>query len=143
MRAGTWMTAPCDRRRFCVAIALTLSTSSACSDFYMDSHPFRLSVRTMDLGQDGGWNISTVPRGLARDQGDSPPPSGESLRWRSKFGYLAFSAPLSGFPVNDAVGEAMNEKGLSCGALALVPSKIHWGRFRGRKTWTGRIQSWE
>jgi len=103
----------------------SLVLSLACSDFYMPiantSH--RLSVRTMDLGLDGGWYISTVPRGLARTQAHLPP-VGTAHAWTSRFGSLSFAAPQNGFPVDNAVGEAINEKGLSCGALALTPSKM-------------------
>lgn len=97
----------------------------ACSDFYMpiNNTSFRLSVRTMDLGDDGGWNVTSVPRGLQRVQMHKPP-VGKPLEWLSIYGYVGFAAPKGGFPVNNAIGESMNEKGLSCGALALVPSKM-------------------
>jgi len=96
-----------------------------CSDFYMPitNTSFRISVRTMDLGLDGGWNLTTVPRGLERAQQPAPP-TGSALAWKSKYGYVGFAAPKHGFPINGAVGEALNEAGLSCGALALTPSKM-------------------
>jgi penicillin V acylase-like amidase (Ntn superfamily) len=104
---------------------LSAAAGLGCSDFYMPTNgtQYRLSVRTMDLGLDGGWNITTHPRGVARTQSTTPP-SGKSLSWTTKYGYLGFSAPKYGFPVDGAVGESLNEKGLSCGALALTPSKM-------------------
>eukprot|EP00966_Prymnesium_polylepis_P311081 7187205-Prymnesium_polylepis.1 len=98
---------------------------SACSDFYMSTNgtSLRLSVRTMDLGIDGGWTLKSMARDAARSQ-DAPPPRGDALTWTSSYGHVCFTAPKSGFPVDDAVGEALNERGLSCGALALTPSKM-------------------
>jgi len=84
---------------------------------------YRLSVRTMDLGTDGGWVLSTFPRGQARTQ-VLRPPNGTAFSWTSKYGYLGFTAPAHGFPSNNSIGEAMNEAGLSCGALALSPSRM-------------------
>ena len=49
---------------------------------------------------------------------------GQALTWKSKYGSLVFTSAKYGFPVDGAVGEAINEKGLSCGALALVPSQM-------------------
>ena len=96
-----------------------------CSDFYMPiaNTSYRMSVRTMDLGADGGWNLTTVPKGLARAQRPVPP-VGSALSWTSKYGYLGFASAKFGFPIDNAIGEALNEKGLSCGALALTPSKM-------------------
>jgi len=96
-----------------------------CSDFYMPTTntSFRLSVRTMDLGIDGGWNLTSVPRGRVHSSAPQPP-VGTALSWTSKHGYVGFSSPKFGFPVDGAIGEAINEKGLSCGALALVPSRM-------------------
>jgi len=96
-----------------------------CSDFYMPTAntTYRLSVRTMDLGLDGGWVLSTVPVGQVRTQQKQAPPIGKSLQWTSTVGYVGFSSPRFGFPMDNAVGEALNERGLSCGALALTPSK--------------------
>jgi penicillin V acylase-like amidase (Ntn superfamily) len=104
---------------------VALLVSVGCSDFYMPTNntASRLSVRTMDLGLDGGWNLTTVPKGLSRTQ-KVESPVGSTLSWVSKFGYVGFSAPKYGFPMDDAVGEALNEAGLSCGALALTPSKM-------------------
>ena len=105
-------------------LVLLLRTACSCSDFYMPTNntEYRISVRTMDLGQDGGWNATATPRGLIRKQSKVPPPGAEPLVWTSKWGYVGFAAPKYGFPVNGAVGEAMNERGFSCGALALVPT---------------------
>lgn len=102
-----------------------VAASLACSDFYMPTNGtrFRLSVRTMDLGLDGGWNITSYPRGLKRRQSIAPP-VGKPLEWTTKYGYLGFSSHKYGFPVDGAVGESLNEKGLSCGALALTPSTM-------------------
>ena len=107
------------------AMLTVVHLTLACSDFYMPSNGtnYRISVRTMDLGMDGGWNLSAVPRGLSRTQ-QFAPPVGAPLTWTSTYGYLGFASPKYGFPINDAVGEAINEAGLSCGALALVPSKM-------------------
>jgi len=101
-----------------------LSTALACTDFYMpiNGTQHRISGRTMDLGLDGGWVLSTVPRGLQRTQAANVPASGEAVNWTVRYGNVAFTAPKGGFPGIDMVGEAMNEKGLSCGALALVPT---------------------
>lgn len=106
-------------------IALVTQLALGCSDFYMpiDNTSYRISVRTMDLGLDGGWNLTTVPRGFDRTQ-TFMPPVGKPLSWTSKYGYLGFSSPKFGFPIDNAIGEAINEKGLSCGALALTPSKM-------------------
>ena len=106
-------------------LALVVALPS-CSDFYMPTNgtALRLSVRTMDLGIDGGWNLSAVPKGLLRAQEDCPPARGKALTWTSAHGYVGFSAPSYGFPVSHAIGEALNERGLSCGALALTPSKM-------------------
>lgn len=105
-------------------LSLLSTTALGCTDFYMPiaNTSYRLSVRTMDLGTDGGWVMSTVPRGGARTQTPAPP-VGEALNWTVRYGSVVFTAPESGFPAENAVGEALNEKGLSCGALALVPSK--------------------
>ena len=102
-----------------------LAASLSCSDFYMPTNAtsFRLSVRTMDLGDNGGWNLTTGPKGTLRAQ-DVTPPVGTALSWKSKHGFIGFSAPTLGFPVAGAIGESMNQKGLSCGALALTPSKM-------------------
>ena len=103
---------------------LLTTTTLGCTDFYMPivNTSYRLSVRTMDLGTDGGWVMSTVPRGGTRTQTPAPP-VGEALNWTARYGSVVFTAPESGFPAENAVGEGINEKGLSCGALALVPSK--------------------
>lgn len=104
---------------------LTVLLALGCSDFYMPitNTTYRMSVRTMDLGEDGGWNLTTVPKGVLRTQHVAPP-VGKALAWTSLYGYVGFSAPKYGFPINGAVGEALNEAGLSCGALALTPSKM-------------------
>jgi penicillin V acylase-like amidase (Ntn superfamily) len=108
-----------------VALAVLAAAPLGCSDFYMpiNGTKFRLSVRTMDLGLDGGWNITSQPRGVQQTQSVAPP-VGKALAWSTVYGSLGFSAPKYGFPVDNAVGEAINEKGLSCGALALTPSKM-------------------
>ena len=109
-----------------MVLALThIAGVLACSDFYMPTNrtSSRLSVRTMDLGIDGGWNLTTIPRGQNRQQ-QTKPPVGSALSWTSQYGYVGFSAGKYGFPVDGAIGEALNEQGLSCGALALSPSKM-------------------
>jgi len=103
-------------------LSLTVVASAACTDFYMHGD-YRLSVRTMDLGSDGGWILSSFPRGAARTQALHPP-NGTAISWTSQHGSLGFTAPAHGFPANDSIGEAINEAGLSCGALALSPSKM-------------------
>ena len=36
---------------------------------------------------------------------------GTSLSWTSQYGYIGFSSPTYGFPVNDAIGEALGIHG--------------------------------
>eukprot|EP00900_Chrysochromulina_parva_P024099 jgi/Chrpa1/6322/Chrysochromulina_OHIO_Genome00014229-RA len=102
-----------------------LFASFGCSDFYMplDGTTLRLSVRTMDLGLDGGWNLSTAPANAVRTQVEMPS-QGTALQWTSRYGSVVFTAPEHGYPMDDAVGEALNARGLSCGALTLTSSKM-------------------
>ena len=46
-----------------VPLVLLLRTAAVagCSDWIMDDE-YGMSVRTMDLGMDGGWNLTAVPR---------------------------------------------------------------------------------
>ena len=95
-------------------VLLAGSSTLACSDFYMptsNGSNFRISVRTMDLGVDGGWNVTTVPKGLTRSQ-KQVPTTGSALEWTSLYGYVGFAAPKAGFPTDGAVGEALSEVGL-------------------------------
>ena len=115
-------------------LALTASALIACSDFYMPTAntTYRLSVRTMDLGLDGGWNLTTVPVGQKRTQKEHAPPVGKPLQWTSKFGYVAFSAPTNGFPMDHSVGELRTnlqlDRGLaSFGAIHNWPAL--WGNY--------------
>ena len=75
-------------------------------------------MRTMDLGLDGGWNLSTAPANAVRTQVEMPS-QGTALQWTSRYGSVVFTAPEHGYPMDDAVGEALNARGLSCGALTL------------------------
>jgi len=92
---------------------------TGCSDFVMPSTkevPNMISVRTWDLPGPLGFKIEVVPRG--RHSRSLAPPLAHAAEWTSKYGYLnvAIKVAEGGLSVTDA----LNEKGLSCGMLALI-----------------------
>ena len=124
------------------AAALLLSSfGDACSDAMMNfSNPqLRLSVRTMDLGSNTNWTITSWPAGgeyTSEHEDDR-----FSFRWTSKYNAIGVSGNWLGddkyeFPSFFGIillntrftpnlygeGDGINEKGLSCGLLTLVGS---------------------
>lgn len=99
-----------------------LSVSSACSDFYMNFTDHKLSARTLDLGLNANWTITSWPR--ARHASDV---LGNKLAfWGSPIGTLGLTANWFGdehygFP--SLFGDSLNEKGLSCSLLTLINSQ--------------------
>jgi choloylglycine hydrolase len=84
----------------------------ACTDVRLiagDGSPF--TVRTMEFALDLGSQLQIVPRGA---EVTSPAPTGDGLKWTSKYGYVAMNA--FGEPV---ATDGLNEKGLGFGALYL------------------------
>lgn len=70
-----------------------------------------MTVRTMEFAADLHSEAVIVPRGTAFT---SPAPSGDGLKWTSKYGFVAMNA--WNYP---AATDGLNEKGLGFGALYL------------------------
>lgn len=95
----------------CAGLMAT-SPTLACTDVRLiagDGSP--VTVRTMEFAMDLGSEVQIMPRGA---QLTSPAPSGDGLKWTSKYGYVAMNA--YGMPV---ATDGLNEKGLGFGALYL------------------------
>lgn len=104
-----------------VALVCVLACCEACSDIYMNFTEHRLSTRSMDLGTQVNWTITTWPKKLrsgAPLKGD-PPLAG----WPIKYGSVGisgnwFTDEHYGFP--SFFADSLNERGLSCSLLMLV-----------------------
>jgi choloylglycine hydrolase len=84
----------------------------ACTDVRLvagDGSP--MTVRTMEFAVDLGSEVQIVPRGV---HFTSPAPSGDGLKWTSKYGFVAMNAWNQ-----PAATDGLNEKGLGFGALYL------------------------
>jgi len=118
---------------FFAASMMLVTVSEACSNFYMDytNASFRLSARTMDLGDMLDWEVNAMPRGQKSDV--------LGTSWVSKYGYVAFTPrsvevlnrnvkidgiDLGIFTARDIVSEGMNEAGLTCSFLTLTNSSF-------------------
>eukprot|EP00756_Hemistasia_phaeocysticola_P061272 Hpha_TRINITY_DN4756_c0_g1::TRINITY_DN4756_c0_g1_i1::g.130482::m.130482/K01442/E3.5.1.24; choloylglycine hydrolase len=88
-----------------------------CSEFWL-SDTYATSGRTMDLGRDLHWTLSTIPRGTLFEA--AAPGLKKGLRWKGKYGVLGV-APRS---VNRGLYEGINEAGLSGSLLALENSSF-------------------
>ncbi len=84
----------------------------ACTDVRLiagDGSP--MTVRTMEFAADLGSQAQIVPRNMSFT---SPGPTGDGVKWSSKYGYVAMNA--WNYP---AATDGLNEKGLGFGALYL------------------------
>jgi penicillin V acylase-like amidase (Ntn superfamily) len=95
-----------------------VSWVSSCSDFYMNFTNFHLSARTLDLGTQNNWSITTWPRKLSMPN--------EQYAWPARYGTVGISGNWLGderekFPIFFA--DSLNEKGVSCSLLTLVNTK--------------------
>jgi len=102
--------------------ASALNVALSCSDFYMNFTNFKLSARTLDLGSDKNWTITSWPRTTIKEVPDVL----TGITWPAKYGTIGLTANWLGdnhfgFPL--FFGDSMNEKGLSCSLLTLVDSK--------------------
>lgn len=102
------------------------SLCTACSDFMMNfsSSGLVMSGRTMDLGSTANWTITSWP---VHNREQLPDPEGlQGARYTSKFGTVGITGNWLGddkYGFYSLFGEAINEKGLTCGQLTLVGSE--------------------
>lgn len=102
---------------YLISLAFLISSAASCSDFLMNftDPKLQLSVRTMDLGGGFNWTITSWP---VNERTES-----DVVDWDptyASFGITAnwFGDDKYGFP--SFFADSLNEKGLSCGFLALV-----------------------
>lgn len=106
---------------FFVVAACLVAWCQACSDIYMNFTEHRLSTRSMDLGTQVNWTITTWPKKIREGtplKGDPP-----SAFWPIKYGSVGisgnwFTDEHYGFP--SFFADSLNERGLSCSLLMLV-----------------------
>ncbi len=91
--------------RGCLVAALIAAVSS-CSNFFMDSDPYRISVRTMDLGS-GDFDIVVEPRSA-----------------NNSLGYVTFVPAEAGIVLESFSTGGMNEAGLTCDLQTLKNSQF-------------------
>lgn len=95
----------------CASLMAT-APALACTDVrLMAGDGSAMSVRSMEFGLDLNSGVQIVPRGM---RNTSPAPSGEGLKWTSKYGYVAMNALGESLAT-----DGLNEKGLGFGALYL------------------------
>jgi len=107
---------------------LSMSTVLGCSDFMMNfSYPgLIMSGRTMDLGSTKNWTITTWPVGKTEQLMDPIGSELKGARYTSKYGTVGITGNWFGderYGFYSLFGEAINERGLSCGQLTLVGSQ--------------------
>ena len=116
---------------FLSVVGLGAVTVSGCSDFMMNfSTPgIVMSGRTMDLGSTTNWTITSWPRQssetLMDPPGDEMEGFGHGSRYESKYGTVGITGNWLGddkYGLYSMFGEAINEKGMTCGMLTLVGS---------------------
>jgi choloylglycine hydrolase len=109
---------------FVVLVIAFAAVSQACSDIYMNFTNYRLSTRSMDLGTQMNWTITTWPKKIRSGTPlkNDPP----SAFWPVKYGSVGisgnwFTDEHYGFP--SFFADSLNEQGLSCSLLMLVGTK--------------------
>ena len=84
----------------------------------------RISARTMDLGSNTNWTITSWPAGgeyFSEHEDDR-----FSFRWTAKYNTVGITGNWFGddrYEFPSLFGDGINEKGLSCGLLTLVGSR--------------------
>jgi penicillin V acylase-like amidase (Ntn superfamily) len=133
---------------FALLLALLLSTIQlncvvqGCTDFQMNFTNFQLSARTMDLGMNKNWTISTWPRGEISKMPtyDDDTTKIQPFVWEASYGVLAVSANWLGDDralLPFLYSDALNEAGISCGLQTLVGSKYETPKTRGINVFNG------
>lgn len=106
-----------------VTVLLAIAAvSNACTDFYMNFTNYKMSARTLDLGLNRNWTITTWSRGKISSEQTKQP----LAFWPAKYGTVGLTANWFGddhwgFP--SLFGDSLNEKGLSCSLLTLINSQ--------------------
>jgi choloylglycine hydrolase len=119
----------------CIIFVLLQSISFACTDFVIKAEDGAVvNGRSMEFPVDMKANIWLIPRGNQFTSVTDKKITG--ISWTNRYGFLAFDA----FNVKNGFVDGLNEKGLSCSALAFgtvkyqpaVPGKfVTWKDFVG------------
>lgn len=87
-------------------VATLIAVASSCSNFFMDSDPYRISVRTMDLGS-GNFDLVVEPRSA-----------------NNSLGYVSFVPAEGGVMLESFSTGGLNEAGLTCDLQTLKNSQF-------------------
>lgn len=102
-----------------------------------------MSGRTMDLGSTTNWTITSWP---VNSEESLPDPDGlQGARYTSKFGTVGITGNWLGddkYGFYSLFGEAMNEKGMTCGQLTLVGSEYQRPSLRKTNVFFGVFCKW-
>ena len=133
--------------RILYVTSFLFSAAGACSDFMMNfSAPgLVLSGRTMDLSSTTNWTITSWPRGSEEVLLDPPDEEGIGARYSSKFGTVGITGNWFGddkYGFYSLFGEAMNEKGMTCGQLTLVGTEYQRPSPRKTNVFFGVFCKW-
>jgi penicillin V acylase-like amidase (Ntn superfamily) len=90
----------------CSVAAALVAAATSCSNFFMDSDPYKISVRTMDLGE-GQFDLVVEPRSA-----------------NNSLGFVSFVPAEAGVVLETFSTGGLNEAGLSCDLQTLTNSKF-------------------
>jgi choloylglycine hydrolase len=126
--------------------AVGLGSVAGCSDFMMNftSPDIVMSGRTMDLGSTTNWTVSSWPRDASEALPD-PPGGFAGARYNALYGTVGITGNWFGdekYGFYSLFGEAINEKGMTCGQLTLVGSEYQSPSLRKTNVFFGVFCKW-